>query len=61
MHEMVGFAAERRPFLWTNGRGGNNEDDLERLKVRVVVMVMVMVMVGPPFGSSSPTPEGGDW
>ena len=59
MHEMVSFAAERRPFLWTNGKGGNNEEDLERLKVRVVVMVMVMV--GPPFGSSSPTPEGGDW
>lgn len=28
--------------------GGNDEDDLERLKARVVVMA------GPPFGSSSP-------
>ena len=51
---MVGFAAERRPFLWTYGEGKNDEDDPERLKVRVVVMV------GPPFGSSSPTPKGGD-
>lgn len=52
MHEMAGFAAKWRPFLWTNSEGGNDEDDLESLKVRVVVMV------GSPFGSSPPTLEG---
>nr|POE69186.1 hypothetical protein CFP56_79049 [Quercus suber] len=30
---MVGFVAEQRPFLWTDGEGGNDEDDLKRLKV----------------------------